>query len=99
MLRTWHVEFRAFQLDTVPESKIIVKNERAWVSMISYVKKEIKIRILKRKKTWELFRICLLNSTANPAQFQGVYLSGHVPEIQAEVEVVKIKKPDFSCWA
>ena len=27
------------------------------------------------------------------------YLSGHVPEIQAEVEVVKIKNPDFSCWA
>ena len=26
-------------------------------------------------------------------------LSGHVPEIQAEVEVVKIKNPDFSCWA
>ena len=25
-------------------------------------------------------------------------LSGHVPEIQAEVEVVKIKNPDFSCW-
>ena len=24
-------------------------------------------------------------------------LSGHVPEIQAEVEVVKIKNPDFSC--
>ena len=28
-----------------------------------------------------------------------VPLSGHVPEIQAEVEVVKIKNPDFSCWA
>ena len=27
------------------------------------------------------------------------YLSGHVPEIQAEVEVVKIRNPDFSCWA
>ena len=27
------------------------------------------------------------------------WLSGHVPEIQAEVEVVKIKNPDFSCWA
>ena len=27
------------------------------------------------------------------------YLSGHVPEIQAEVEVVKSKNPDFSCWA
>ena len=29
----------------------------------------MKIRILKRKKNWEPFRICLLNSTANPAQF------------------------------
>ena len=29
----------------------------------------MKIEILKRKKSWELFRICLLNSTANPAQF------------------------------
>ena len=28
-----------------------------------------------------------------------IYLSGHVTEIQAEVEVVKIKNPDFSCWA
>ena len=28
-----------------------------------------------------------------------LHLSGHVPEIQAEVEVVKIKNPDFSCWA
>ena len=28
-----------------------------------------------------------------------MHLSGHVPEIQAEVEVVKIKNPDFSCWA
>ena len=26
-------------------------------------------------------------------------LSGHLPEIQAGVEVVKIKNPDFSCWA
>ena len=26
-------------------------------------------------------------------------LSGHVPEIQAEVKVVKIKNPYFSCWA
>ena len=31
--------------------------------------------------------------------FLGCILSGHVPEIQAEVEVVKIKNPDFSCWA
>ena len=28
-----------------------------------------------------------------------ILLSGHVPEIQAEVEVVKIKNHDFSCWA
>ena len=28
-----------------------------------------------------------------------VQLSGHVPEIQAEVEAVKIKNPDFSRWA
>jgi hypothetical protein len=27
------------------------------------------------------------------------FLSGHVPEIQAEVEVVKIKNPDFSSWS
>ena len=27
------------------------------------------------------------------------WLSGHLPEIQAGVEVVKIKNPDFSCWA
>ena len=34
-------------------------------------------------------------------QLQGTFpcLSGHVPEIQAEVEVVKVKNPDFSCWA
>ena len=28
-----------------------------------------------------------------------IWLSGHLPEIQAGVEVVKIKNPDFSCWA
>ena len=27
------------------------------------------------------------------------YLSGHLPEIQTGVEVVKIKNPDFSYWA
>ena len=37
--------------------------------MVSYLKKEIKIKILKRKKSWEPFRICLLNRTANTAQF------------------------------
>ena len=40
------------------------------VSMVSYLKKQIKIKILKRKKkSWEPFRSCLLNSTANPAHF------------------------------
>ena len=29
----------------------------------------MKIKILKRKKSWEPVRICLLNSTANSAQF------------------------------
>ena len=28
-----------------------------------------------------------------------LWLSGHLPEIQAGVEVVEIKNPDFSCWA
>ena len=28
-----------------------------------------KIKKLKRKKSWEPFKICLLNSAANPAQF------------------------------
>ena len=38
-------------LGTVPIDKILsVKNVRAWVSMVSYLKKLIKIRILKRKK-------------------------------------------------
>ena len=54
---------------TVAIPKIIsVKNARAWVSMISYLKKKIKV-IKWKKKSWEWFRICLLNSTANPAQF------------------------------
>ena len=34
-----------------------------------------------------------------PVMWPCYALSGHVPEIQAEVEVVKIKNPDFSCWA
>ena len=56
-------------LCTLPTAKILsVKNVWAWVSMVSYLKKN-KIKILKRKKSWEPFRICLLNSTANPAQF------------------------------
>ena len=52
-------------------AKIIsVKNEWAWVSLVSYLEKEMKIKVLKRgKKSWEPLRICLLNSTANPAQF------------------------------
>ena len=29
----------------------------------------MKIKMLKRKKSWEAFRICLLNITANTAQF------------------------------
>jgi hypothetical protein len=32
-------------------------------------KKKMKMKILKTKKSWEPFSICLLNSTANPAQF------------------------------
>ena len=36
---------------TVPIAEILSgKNARAWVSMVLYLKKEIKIKILKRKK-------------------------------------------------
>ena len=34
-----------------------------------FKKKKMKIRVLKRKKSWEPFRICLLNITVNPVQF------------------------------
>ena len=54
----------------MPIDKILsVKNAQAWVSMVSYSKKQMKIKILKGKQSWEPFRICLLNSTANLAQF------------------------------
>ena len=48
---------------------ITVKNARAWVSKVSYSYKQIKNKVLKRKNSWESFRICLLNSTADPAKF------------------------------
>jgi hypothetical protein len=45
------------------------KNVRAWVSMISYFSKEVNKNyyVRERKNSWEPFRMCLLNSTANPA--------------------------------
>ena len=57
--------------DTLPTAEILSgKNAQAWVSMVLYLKKiEIKIKILKQKKSWEPFRSCLLNSTANSALF------------------------------
>ena len=56
---------------TLPIAKIIsAKNARAWVSMVSYLKKELKIKILERKKKfWEPFRICLLNKYSQSSQF------------------------------
>ena len=59
------------KINTVPIAKIIsVKNAWAWVSMVSYLKTKIRIKVLKRKKyPWSRFRICMLNSTANPADF------------------------------
>ena len=42
---------------------------------------------------------CPTSSFSLPHFDRFMFLSGHVPEIQAEVEVVKIKNPDFSCWA
>ena len=60
-------------LVTVTIAKIIsVKNARACVSMVSYLKKLNKNKNIKEKrekKSWEPFRICLLNSTADPADF------------------------------
>jgi hypothetical protein len=55
----------------VPINKILnAKNVLAWVSMVSYLKKINENKNIKEKlKSWELFRSCLLNSTANPAQF------------------------------
>ena len=56
---------------TVATAEILSgKNGRAWVPMVLHLRKYAKIKILKRKKiSWEPFRSCLLNSTANPAQF------------------------------
>ena len=48
---------------------ISVKNARTWVSMVLYLKKYIRIKVLKRRKNPRPFRICLLNNTANPALF------------------------------
>ena len=58
-------------LFTLPTAEILSgKNGRAWVSMVLYFEKEMKIKILKRKKkSLEPFRSCLLNSTTNSAQF------------------------------
>ena len=53
---------------TLPTAQIIRdKNEQAWVSMVSYLKNKQELRYLKEKKSWEPFRICLLNSIANLA--------------------------------
>ena len=52
---------------TLPTTEILSgKNARAWVSMVLYSKKSMKNE---KKKIWEPFRSCLLNSTANSAQF------------------------------
>ena len=40
------------KVNTLPTAEILSgKNVRAWVSMLSYLKKEMKIKILKRKKS------------------------------------------------
>ena len=50
---------------TLPTAEILSgKNAQAW-AMVSYLKKQMIIRIL--KESWEPLRGCLLNSTANPA--------------------------------
>ena len=65
-LQVW--AFEILEASTVPIAEIInAKNVWAWVSMVSYIYK--KNEILKRKKSWEPFRSCLLNSRAYPAQF------------------------------
>ena len=45
------------------------KNAQEWVSMVSYLKTMNKNKNIKQKKSLKLFRSCLLNSTANQAQF------------------------------
>ena len=59
------------KLPTLPTAEILSgKNARAWVSIVLYLKKQMKIKILKRKKkSWEPLRSCRQNSTANPANF------------------------------
>ena len=48
-----------YELQCLQLAEISVKNARAWVSMASYLKKSIKVKILE-KKSCEPFRICLL---------------------------------------
>ena len=48
------------------EKIITIKNTK---SIVSYLEIEIKLSYKREKKSLEPFRICLLNSTANPAQF------------------------------
>ena len=50
--------------------KLSGKNPRAWVWLVSYLKiNKWKLKYKTKKKSWEPFRSCLLNSAANPAQF------------------------------
>ena len=53
--------------------KWCVKNMRAWVSMVSCLKNFRKIIPGREKKLKEVFWICLLNSTANPAHFHPIW--------------------------
>jgi hypothetical protein len=55
--------------DTLPIAKIVSKI--LGMSLNSFILKEINENenIKEEKKSWEPFRICLLNSTANTAQF------------------------------
>ena len=55
---------------TLPTDKILSdKNARAWVNGFIFKKINEDYNIKTEKKSWEPFRSCLLNSTANLAQF------------------------------
>ena len=57
-------------LITLPTAEILSgKNAQAWVSMLYIQKIYMKIRILGQKKSWDPFKIRVLNSTANSNQF------------------------------
>ena len=62
-------------LYTLPTAEILSgKNARAWVSIVSYLKNKLKLKFETKKKSWEPFGSCLLNSTVNPANFHPNWL-------------------------